>query len=50
MEGENAMAPLLYKIDLENNKAIPQTEVGHFLCANGPNWSPDGSKFYFVCS
>jgi sugar lactone lactonase YvrE len=25
-------------------------EVGHVLISNGPTWSLDGSKFYFVCT
>ena len=25
-------------------------EVGNVLCSNGPTWSLDGSKFYFVCT
>lgn len=50
MEGNNRMGPLLYRFDINNKTAVVQEEVGHHLCGNGPNWSPDGSKFYYVCS
>jgi sugar lactone lactonase YvrE len=47
MDGNNQISPLLYRYDVEENKAIPQEEVGHFCLGNGPTWSLDGSKFYF---
>jgi sugar lactone lactonase YvrE len=49
MNGNNEMAPLLYRYDKEKGAEV-QTAVGHFKCANGPTWSNDGSKFYMTCS
>ena len=50
MEGENQLAPLIYRFDVKNKKCVPQKSVGHHICTNGPTWSIDGTKFYFTCS
>ena len=38
----------LYKI--AHGRAEKQSSVGHIFISNGPSWSIDGKKFYFVCS
>ena len=50
MDGNNELAPLLYRYDEVNNSAIVQEDVGHFCTGNGPNWSPDGTKYYQACT
>ena len=50
MNGNNEMAPLLYRYDNEKNSAIVQKDVGHHIVCNGPTWSLDGTKFYYTCS
>ena len=50
MNGNNKLSPLLYRFDPKNKTAHIQEAVGHHICANGPTWSLDGKKFYYVCS
>ena len=53
MEHGDFLPPMLYRLDAGENiqpTTVPMDAVGKVLCSNGPNFSPDGKKFYFVCS
>ena len=52
--GDGPLKPQLYRLDASADGSDAKTEVidsvGHVVCSNGPNFSPDAKKFYFTCS
>lgn len=53
MGGGSLLTPLFYRLDKDpygDYKAQPIEAIGKLFCTNGPNWSPDGKKFYMTDS
>lgn len=51
MEGDNTLAPLLYRLDSSSELGYEVVNsVGHICVSNGPTWSLDGKSFFFACT